>query len=156
MTKLFGYRAVSILATILLLSSTKLLKIILDSLTLTEQVVVSLDKSTNLKPIRVWSLDGNYLYFHDLHILVFLTAVFVFSCGYLTHKGGKFFININTPKVDFFQSFSGSIPPMDMKLAPKCLFSRVLCNDIEYYFKGAYRKKSENQYLPVLFWKGVL
>ena len=74
MTKLFGKRAVSILATILLLSSTKLLKLILDSLALTELVEVSLDKST--KPILVWSLDGSYLYFHDLHILVFLTAVF--------------------------------------------------------------------------------
>ena len=88
MTKLFGYRAVSILATILLLSSTKLLKIILDSLTLTEQVVVSIDKSTNLKPIRVWSLDGNYLYFHDFHILVFLTAVFVFFLWLSYTQGG--------------------------------------------------------------------
>ena len=39
---------------------------------------------------------------------------------------------------------------MDVKLAPKCLFSRVLRNDIELYFKGGVQKKFKNQYLIFL------
>ena len=38
-------------------------------------------------------------------------------------------------------------PPIDMKLAPKCLFSRVLWYDIEFYSRGV-QKKSENQNYP--------
>ena len=69
--------------------------------------------------------------------------------------------DINAPKVDFFQSFlvfwginiSASTPPTDMKLAPKCLFSWVLRNDIEFYLRGGTEKKSENQNLPPCFEK---
>ena len=43
-------------------------------------------------------------------------------------------------------------PLTDLKLAPKCLFSWVVCNDIEIYSRGV----QENHNLPPLFWKGVL
>ena len=76
MTYLFGNRAVSVLATIFLLSSTNLFKNILDSLTptLLTQVGPNMVNDTQW----VWSLDGNIGYFHGLHILVFLAAAFFF------------------------------------------------------------------------------
>ena len=37
---------------------------------------------------------------------------------------------------------STSTPSTDVKLAPKCLFSRVLCNDIKLYLKGGRTEKS--------------
>ena len=43
-------------------------------------------------------------------------------------------------------------PPMDVKVAPKCLFSRVLCNDNAFYLRRV-QKKSENQNLPPCFEK---
>ena len=39
---------------------------------------------------------------------------------------------------------------LDMKFAPKCLFSGVLRYDTEFYLGGV-QKKSENQNLPPLF-----
>ena len=75
-TKLFGNRAVPILCTLFLFSSTKLLKTILDSLTPARLIEVSRNHNTACK--TVWSLDGSFCYFEDLHILVFLAAAFFF------------------------------------------------------------------------------
>ena len=82
-TNLFGNRAVPVLATLLLLSSTKLLKTILDSLKYTILTKVSINK-TICHPI-VWSLDGNLDYFISRHALIFLVAVFFFIFLWLPH-----------------------------------------------------------------------
>ena len=79
LTKLFGNRAVSVLATLFLLSYTKLLKVIIDSLGFT--LINIFDKNTS-HTLTVWSLDGNYTYGHFPHILLVITAlsVFLFMC----------------------------------------------------------------------------
>ena len=47
-------------------------------------------------------------------------------------------------------NISASTPPTNIKLAPKCLLSRVRSNDIEFYLRGI-QKKSENQNLLHVF-----
>ena len=52
------------------------------------------------------------------------------------------------------QDISASIPPTDVKLTPKWLFSQVLQYDIEFSGGGGgggYRKKSENKNTYPLF-----
>ena len=67
----------------------------------------------------------------------------------------------NVPEVDFFLSFSvfqdidilASTPPMDLKLAPKCLFSGVLQYDIEFYLRGGVQKNLKIKNYPPCFEK---
>lgn len=75
-TKLFGNRAVPILATLFLFSATKLLKTIIDSIALTQLIVISKNHHHTIH--IVWSLDGSFDYFHSWHALVFLAAAFFF------------------------------------------------------------------------------
>ena len=44
-------------------------------------------------------------------------------------------------------------PPTDMKLAPKCLFSWVLRNDIEFYLRGVQKKNLKIKIYPPCFEK---
>ena len=72
----FGNRAVSVLATLLLLSSTKLIKTILDSLTPTNLIeVVSCDHKEDITH-WVWSFNGTLDYLNDWLILILLFAAF--------------------------------------------------------------------------------
>ena len=87
LTKLFGNRAVSVLATLFLLSYTKLLKVIIDSLGFTPIKVF--DNNTNYT-LTVWSLYGNYTYGHFPHILLVITALFVFLFMCLPFTFGLF------------------------------------------------------------------
>ena len=75
-TKLFGNRAVPILATLFLFSSTKLLKTIIDSMAPTQLIVISKNHRRTIH--IVWSLDGSFDYFHSWHAVVFLAAAFFF------------------------------------------------------------------------------
>ena len=68
-----GERSVSVLATLFLLSYTKLLKIIIDSLGFTPIKVFSNDTNYTL---TVWSLDGNYVYGHFPHYFLISVALF--------------------------------------------------------------------------------
>ena len=74
-TKLFGERAVPILATIILLSYNKLLKTAVEILDFS---VISVYSEWNVtKPAMiVWSVDGTLEYFQYPHILLFLAAIF--------------------------------------------------------------------------------
>ena len=56
--------------------------------------------------------------------------------------------DINVPEIDFifFLEFwdidiSASTPPTDVKVTPKCLFSQVLRNDIEFCLGGGGTEK---------------
>ena len=75
-TNLFGNRAVPILATLFLFSSTKLLKTIIDSLSPTQLIEIS--KNNHHTIHIVWSLDGSLDYFLSWHALVFLVALLFF------------------------------------------------------------------------------
>ena len=73
LTKLIGDRAVSVLATLLLLSYTKLLRTIIASVAFTPIQIISETKSSTF---MVWSLDGRHDYCHFPHVFLFLVALF--------------------------------------------------------------------------------
>ena len=75
LTKLFGNRPVSVLATLFLLSYTKLLQTIIASVGFIPLKVFSNDNNYTL---TVWSLDGHYTYCHFPHVLLFIAALLVF------------------------------------------------------------------------------
>ena len=82
LTNLLGNRPVPILATLFLLSYTKLLQIVIASVGFTQINVFGADRNLTQ---TVWSLDGNYMYCHYPHILLFIAALLVSSlCGYPT------------------------------------------------------------------------
>ena len=73
LTKFVGNRAVPMLATLLLLSYTKLLRTIISSVAFTPIKIISeIENST----LMVWSLDGQYDYCHVPHVFLFIVAVF--------------------------------------------------------------------------------
>ena len=74
-TNLFGNRAVSLLATLFLLSYAKLLRNIITSIGFTPLNIFGHNSSSIL---TVWSLDGHYAYCQFPHILLFITAVAIF------------------------------------------------------------------------------
>ena len=76
MTKLFGNKVVPVVATLFLFSSTKLLKIIIDSIAPTPLIEMGKDNHRTMNVY--WSLDGSYRYFLSWHAVIFLIAVFVF------------------------------------------------------------------------------
>ena len=83
LTKLFGNRAVSVLATLFLLSYTKLLKVIIDSVGFTP---IKLFRNDSINyTLTVWSLDGNYSYCHFPHILLMVAALIVFTFMWLPY-----------------------------------------------------------------------
>ena len=75
-TNFFGNRAVPILATLFLFSSTKLLKTIIDSVAPTQLIEIIKNNSHTIH--LVWSLDGSFDYFISWHALIFLAAAFFF------------------------------------------------------------------------------
>ena len=81
LTKLFGDRAVSVLATLFLLSYIKLLKIIIDSLGFTPIKIFNTTSYSHT--LTVWSLDGSYTYGHFPHILLVIAALAVFTIVWL-------------------------------------------------------------------------
>ena len=77
LAKLFGNRAVSVLATLFLLSYMKLLKVIVDSLGFTP---IEIFNTTNYShTLTVWSLDGSYTYGHFPHILLVIATLALFT-----------------------------------------------------------------------------
>ena len=87
LTRVFGDRAVSILATLFLLSYTKLLRTIIASIAFTPLEVfsrISTDNNNN-HTLIVWSLDGHYTYCHFPHILLFIASLSVFFLLWLPY-----------------------------------------------------------------------
>ena len=84
LTKFFGDRAVSILATLFLLSYTKLLKIIIDTIGFTPIKVLNFVIDTRYT-VTVWSLDGSYSYCHFPHVLLVVAALTVFTFMWLPY-----------------------------------------------------------------------
>ena len=76
LTKLFGNRAVSILATLFHLSYTKLLQIIIASVGFTAVRVVMSTAGKSHNILTVWSLDGTYTYCTFPHVLLFIVAIY--------------------------------------------------------------------------------
>ena len=83
LTRLIGDRAISILATLFLLSYTKLLRTIIASIGFTPLGIFSKDNSSHT--LFVWSLDGHYLYYHFPHILLFIAALSIFFLLWLPY-----------------------------------------------------------------------
>ena len=83
LTRLIGDRTVSVLATLFLLSYTKLLRTVIASIAFTPLEVFSTDNSNHT--LVVWSLDGHYLYCHFPHILLFIAALSVFFILWLPY-----------------------------------------------------------------------
>ena len=82
LTKLFGNRPVPILVTLILLSYTKLFQIIIASVGFTQINVFGANRNYTL---TVWSLDGNYMYCHYPHVLLFVAALLVFLTIWLPY-----------------------------------------------------------------------
>ncbi len=75
-SRVFGYNSVPVLATLILLSYAKLLRNIIQSLSLSV-----IEYPQHLKP--VWTLDGNIEYFSTQHSILFLAAVIVLLLAWL-------------------------------------------------------------------------
>ena len=84
LTKFLGKRPVSILATLFLLSYTKLLQIIIASVGFTQINVFGKDRNYT-QSLTVWSLDGDYMYCHYPHVLLFTAALLVFLTIWLPY-----------------------------------------------------------------------
>ena len=82
LTKLVGNRAVPILATLFLLSYIKILRTIVASFLFTNIKVFNGIKNHTL---TVWSLDGNHLYCHYPHVLLFIAALAILVCLWLPY-----------------------------------------------------------------------
>ena len=86
-TKVIGNRAVSVLATLFLLSYTKLLQTIIVSMGFTPLKILSTnnDSFSQSQLLMVWSLDGNYLFCHFPHIFLFIAAMIIFTVLWLPY-----------------------------------------------------------------------
>ena len=74
--KIFGRNNIAILATMFILSYTKILKTIFTVFTFTEVLVGSADNVTDqLTPHKVWTHDGNVDYLNWKHTLLFVVAL---------------------------------------------------------------------------------
>ena len=74
--KLMGLRNIEVLATLFLLSYSKLLKTIVTALSYTDILVASADNvSDTLTPQRVWVYDANINYFSRKHLPLFVVAL---------------------------------------------------------------------------------
>ena len=82
LTNLLGNRPVPILVTFFLLSYTKLFQTIIASVGFTQINVFGVDRNYTL---TVWSLDGNYMYCHYPHVLLFIAALLVFLTIWLPY-----------------------------------------------------------------------
>ena len=82
LTKILGNRPVPILVTLFLLSYTKLFQIIIASVGFTQISVFGTKRNYTL---TVWSLDGNYMYCHYPHVLLFIPALLVFLIVWLPY-----------------------------------------------------------------------
>ena len=74
LSKLFGDRSVPILATLLFMSCTKLLRTIIAALGLAQLKILSANDST-VSTSTVWSVDGNLKYGRHPHIYILLVAI---------------------------------------------------------------------------------
>ena len=79
--KLMGMRNIEVLATLFLLSYSKLLKTIVTALSVTNIMVASADNTSDpLRPHKVWVYDGNIDYFSSKHLPLFIVALlFLFA-----------------------------------------------------------------------------
>ena len=74
--KVFGRNNIAILATLFLLSYSKLLKTIITALSVTQVLVGSAeDVSSPLVPNKVWTYDGNIEYLKGKHVALFTVAL---------------------------------------------------------------------------------
>ena len=74
--KLMGRRNIEVLATLFLLSYSKLLKTIVSSLSFTNIIVASADNLTDvLKPHKVWLYDGHVTFLSSKHLPLFIVSL---------------------------------------------------------------------------------
>ena len=84
--KLFGSNNVAILATLFLLSYSKLLKTIITALSFTQVWRGMADNVTDqLVPYRVWTYDGNVEYLEGRHLALFVAALLVLVLLFLPY-----------------------------------------------------------------------
>ena len=75
--RVFGTNNIAILATLFILSYTKILKTITTALSVTQVLQSHPDNTTQqLKPYRVWTYDGNVEYLKGKHVALFAVALF--------------------------------------------------------------------------------
>jgi predicted outer membrane repeat protein len=101
--KIFGMNNIAILATLFLLSYTKVLKAIVTALVYTEVLQGSVnDTSDHLVPYKVWNYDGNIEYLRGKHIPLFATTsmllIFVFLPYTLLLTFGQFVRSLRTKR----------------------------------------------------------
>ena len=85
-TKLMGRRSIEVLATLFLLSYTKILKTIATALSYTSIKIGSTsDFSDPLTRESVWVYDGNLRYLSQKHLILFMTSLFVLLCFFVPY-----------------------------------------------------------------------
>ena len=117
LTKLVGNRAVSILATLFLLSYTKLLQTIITSVEFTPIRVVTNNSYKN-HLLTVWSLDGNYIYCNFPHVLLFVIAILFFTLIWLPYTLFLFSMQWLRKKSEVLKWVSKFSPVYDAYFAP--------------------------------------
>ena len=84
--KVFGKNNIAVLATLFLLSYTKVLKIIITALNFTEVFQGSAnDTSDLLVPYKVWTHNGNIEYLKGKHVPLFVVALVLLACLFLPY-----------------------------------------------------------------------
>ena len=84
--KVFGRNNIAILATLFLLSYSKLLKTIITALSVTQVLVGSAeDVSSQLVPNKVWTYDGNIEYLKGKHVALFTVALLLLLLLFLPY-----------------------------------------------------------------------
>ena len=114
-TKMYGNRAVPVLATLFLLSYMKLLRIAVTSLSFS--ILISYPEGSTL---AVWAVDGNLTYFGGPHVALMLIALIVFACLWLPYTL-TLLLHQQLQKVSYFKllRFINKLMPFyDVHFAP--------------------------------------
>ena len=116
----FGNKAVPILATLFLLSYTKLLRTIIASVLYMPLHYYRNESETVVETKLVWFLDGRYAYCHFPHILLLIVAVVVFLCIWLPYTLQLFLIQClrRIPSYRLSRLMSRFDPVYDAYFAP--------------------------------------
>ena len=135
--KIFGSNNIAILATLFLLSYTKILTTIIAAITFTEVLESEADNvSAELIPYKVWTYDGNIKYLNGKHIPMFLVAIllliFLFIPYTLSLTFGQYFRSMRTGN----------------KYVLRCIRSIVFISVMDAYH-APYNKKHR-------YWTGLL
>ena len=119
-TNWFGSKAVPVLATLFLLSYSKLLRTIIASMQYMPLHYYHNESETEVETKLVWFLDGRYAYCHFPHVLLFIAALAALLCIWLPYTLQLFLIQClrRIPSYRLSRLMSRFDPVYDAYFAP--------------------------------------